>query len=209
MSIDHSIPEQICLYDHEFNPKDAISLGKLEAQARLYLKYASIVNQFLDFSFVLEQAPKYGIVRICFYDPSRFGMDPSFYDEESWKDGCYGKIQKLMDRKGQYEVFLNPYLNLPEAARVLSKLTGLRIKPEEVYYYVWFHECGHTRKIAGDLCPESLMGMYLRSYPKERILEFKTKSEQIADAWAVKELRRWRRNRKNRVLPSPILSLGA
>jgi len=25
-----------------------------------------------------------------------------------------------------------------------------------VYYYAWFHECGHTRKITGGLAPQSL-----------------------------------------------------
>jgi hypothetical protein len=69
MPIDHSVPEQICLIENEFNPKDAISLEKLRAQAKLFAGYADIVNRFLEFSFVLEEAPKYGIVRICFYDP--------------------------------------------------------------------------------------------------------------------------------------------
>lgn len=208
MSIDHSIPEQICLYESEYNSRDSISLAKLEAQAKLYLKYASIVNQFLDFSFVLQEAPKYGIIRVSFYDPHCFGMDPSCYDDEGWKDGCLGKIQRIVDKR-QYEIFLNPGLDRQEAALFLSKRSGLQIKPEEVYYFIWFHECGHTRKIAGDLAPESLMGMYLRSYSEDRIREFKSQAEHVADAWAVRELRRWRQRRFIGSRHTPPPSLGA
>jgi hypothetical protein len=207
MAIDHSIPDMICLFESESNPKDSISLENLRAQARLYAGYAALVNRFLDFFFVLREAPKYGIVRICFYDPKCFGMDPSFYDEEGWKDGSFAKIRKLWDRKGQYEIFLNPFLDLQTAARELSKRTGLRIKPEEVHYYSWFHECGHTRKVAGDYCPGRLLPMYLRSASEASIRDFKSRAERIADAWAVKELRRWRRRRPKN-LTSPLLFGG-
>lgn len=195
LSIDHSLPQRICLYESEYSPRDSISLEKIRAQINLYSEYAAYVNRFLDFRFVLEEAPKFGIVRISFIDPDCTWMHPSWYDERGWKDGTYAKIQKVPDRKGQYEIFLNPFLDLEAAAREISKRTGLRIKPDEVYYFSWFHECGHTRRVAGDLCPSRLLPMYLRSATDREILEFKLKAEDVADAWAIKELRKWRRRR--------------
>ena len=203
LSIDHSIPKKISLIENEFISRDSISLEKLRAQANLYSAYAAYVNQFLNFAFVIEQARKFGIVRISFYDPDCIGMDPSWYDDLGWKDGSFAKIQKIPDRRGQYEIFLNPFLDLEEAALRISKQTKLRIKPEEVYYFSFFHECGHTRAVAGDLCPGKLLSLYLRSASESTIMEFKTKAEKIADAWAVKELKKWRRrkNRFTRCLP--------
>lgn len=205
LSIDHSLPKRICLYECEYARPDSISLEKIRAQINLYSEYAAFVNRFLDFGFILEEAPKFGIVRINFYDPACSWMDPSWYDIKGWKDGTYAKIQGVQDRKGQYEIFFNPSLDLEEAARQLSIRTGLRIKPDEVYYFSWFHECGHTRKVAGNLCPSQLLPMYLRSCSDEAIREFKLKAEDVADAWAIKELRKWRkrRNREARtILPA-------
>ncbi len=195
LSIDNSLPQKICLYDCEYSPRDSISLEKFRAQVRLYSDYAAYVNQFLDYGFVLEEARKYGIVRISFIDPDVRWMDPSWYDERGWKDGSLAKITKLPDRKDQYEIFLNPFLDREAAARFISERTGVRVKPDEVYYFSWFHECGHTRKVAGELCPENLAGMFFRSYPEQTIREFETKAEKVADAWAVKELMKWRRRR--------------
>jgi len=205
LSIDHSLTKRICLYECEYAPPDSISLEKLRAQMNLYSGYAALVNRFLDFGFVLQEAPKYGIVRISFYDPACSWMHPDWYEEKGWKDGTYAKIQGVPDRKGQYEIFFNPSLNLEEAAREISKRTGLRIMPDEVYYFSWFHECGHTRKVAGDLCPERLLPLYLRAASDREVLVFKLKAEDVADAWAIKELRKWRRHRSRQartVLPA-------
>lgn len=162
-----------------------------------FLDYAAKVNEFLDFCFVLQEAPKYGIRKLSFDDPRLLGWQNP---DKAWKDGAYAKIERVDGLRELYDVYFNPYIDRKEAAQYLSQMTGLRIRPEEVYYYVWFHECAHTRKVSGDLSAQSLAARRFflgkkfngQNVTPGSIKQLRLEAEEKADEWAIKQFRKWR-----------------
>lgn len=180
-----------------------ISLQDIRRRFEKFIQFAERVNQLLDFRFVLDEAPKYEIQEISFEDPDFYGH-PDWEEECSWKDGAYAKTCRPMDSK-HYILYLNPKINKDEAAKYLSKRTGLKIKSYEVLYFTWFHECAHTRKVSGPHSPERLFARAFflgKKYPgdssittRETLHDLRTRAEKEADEWAIKQFRKWRRNR--------------
>ena len=167
---------------------------------------AERVSRYLGLDFVLEEAPKFGIVSVSFEDPLFFGH-PEWRDELSWKDGAIARIKPVPDAMAKYVVYLNPNVDRAAAAEWLSERVGLKIYPDEVYYFAWFHECGHTRAVLGNLAPEFMLAKELSAAMPLPALRLE--AERRADEWAVAELLKWREQGGPAGRPKALLPLPA
>jgi len=175
-----------------------LSIQRILLDLKEFLEFAVEVNKFLDIAFVLEEAPKYEIKSLSTEDP-----DCHYFSSRSpWDDRAIAKIRWI---DGYYRIYFNPDINREEAADYLSNRTGILINPEEIYYYAWFHECGHTRRVAGDLSQQSLFaqGLFLGQEFKGRFVTRKSlnvaykKAERKADEWAKRQFLNWRLKNSN------------
>ncbi len=183
-----------------------ITLQTLKNDIQRFIDFASTIETYLDIRFVLEQAPKYGIRSLDFVDPRVKWMDPSWWETEGWRDGAYAKIQRAdTPSKPIYDMSFNPHLDRENAAETLSRMVEFSIEPQEVYYFTWFHECGHTRQVAGDLAQDLLatraffLGQEFRKgegiLTEHRLKEIRFLAEERATEWAIGQFRAWRNNR--------------
>jgi hypothetical protein len=148
--------------------------------------------ELVDPEFVLSMGSKYGISSLELDDR----QGPARPDYARISHGLCG---------GLY-LSLNPRTDRKAAAKELSKRTGLRIRPEEVFYYAIFHECGHTPAVAGDFSVMHLQARIFflhQIYPptgklmtEEQIRRDRIEADKRADQWAKSEFKKWRRARK-------------
>ena len=175
-----------------------LSIQRILLDLKEFIEFAEEVNKFLDIAFVLEEAPKYEIKSLSTEDP-----DCHYFSSRSpWDDRAIAKIRWI---DGYYRIYFNPDINREEAADYLSNRTGILIYPEDVYYYAWFHECGHTRRVAGSLCQQSLFAQVLflgqefkgRLVTKRSIDTSYRIAEERADRWAIEQFKSWRNTKRN------------
>ncbi len=190
------------------------SMDGLRDSLQQFSEYVSRLSRFLDVLFVFEQSLKYNIRTVSFRDPQAMHCHPSWEDDYAWRDGAMARISRLdAGPAGDgYVVYLNPKLDIGIAAAQLTERTGMRIQPDEVYYYAFFHECGHTRAAAGLLaaeCLEARAFFFGRKYidgtfiTKETYAQARIAAEKRADEWAMAELKKWRKTRsRNAGTPS-------
>ncbi|HEC93438.1 MAG TPA: hypothetical protein ENI51_10700 [Candidatus Atribacteria bacterium] len=170
-----------------------LSIQRILLDLKEFIEFAEEVNKFLDIAFVLEEAPKYEIKSLSTEDPDCH----CFSSRSPWDDRAIAKIRWI---DGYYRIYFNLDIDREEAADYLSNRTGILINPEEIYYYAWFHECAHTRTVAGDLSQQSLfsknffLGQKLRGKHITRGLvdSMYRKAEEKADEWAKMKFREWR-----------------
>lgn len=181
---------------------------EIERMKESLLHIKDILNElsrFIDLRFVFEQAPKYGIVHISFDDPDKMHCHPDWHEEEFWKDGAIAKLRRN-DSSKTYTLYLNPRLDREAAAALIKERTGLRVRPEEVYYYAWFHECGHTHFVSGELNPGALFARAFfigQKYidgsivTEDSLKMLRFEAEKTADKWAIAEFKKWRTRKKH------------
>jgi len=116
---------------------DKLNLRHALRELFIVREWARKLSDYLDARLLFEEAPKYDIIQVDFWDPFE------------WRDGS---IAKIGNDGLYYFLHLNPDLDRSAAAKWLSKRIGLRIKPEEVYTFAFFHECGHTPAAVGKRC---------------------------------------------------------
>ncbi len=110
-----------------------------------------------------------------------------------WSKGrlAYSTLSK--GRNGGYNIFLNPDLNRESVCKRLNEQLSLKIKPHELYTFLFFHEIGHTKK-AGNKCyltaliNHSLAGGR-RSVRRRKLLKsLHHEVEKYADDFAINEI---------------------
>lgn len=92
--------------------------------------YLCQLDSLLDWRFVFRECFKFGVNYV--------GTDGGFMGwERSGRWATFG----YADSKRQID--LNPHIDKKKVAGQIREAQGIDIEPEEVYYWIWFHEIGH------------------------------------------------------------------
>lgn len=141
-------------------------------------------QRMLNFNTILNYAKEYNLNYIGIEGDMENGM---------WSDGrlAYSTLSK--GRNGGYNIFLNPNLDSQSVCKRLNEQLSVKIKPDELYTFLFLHEVGHTKK-AGNRCyltaliNHSLAGGR-RSVRRRKLLKsLHYEVEKYADEFAVNEI---------------------
>jgi|GEM_PF-5400464 len=160
----------------------------------LKIENESEVNRLIDLEFLKPLAEKYGIVEVCVDD------DPIFPLRDDIARIEYGFCS------GRYHLRLNQRIDKEKAAAFLRLRTGLKIRPDEVYYYAIFHEIGHIYDKESPFNAGALAArpFFLNKiYPPtgklmtwDQIKLDKLRAEELANEFAKREFKKWRARKK-------------
>jgi hypothetical protein len=111
----------------------------------------------------------------------------------SWSNGrlAYSTLSK--GQNGGYNIYMNPDLDREAVCKRLNEQLGMKIRPEELYTFLFLHEIGHTRK-AGNECyftamvNHSLSGGRRAARRRRELKNIYLRSEKFADDFAIQEL---------------------
>ncbi len=99
-----------------------------------FARYLIQINRLLPWQFVLMESLACGI--------SRVGTCPRIRGYEwKWMPDIWGYMQQ---NEFGVEIHLNPDLNRRKVAEAIRQKYGVDIAPREIYFWIWFHEVGHT-----------------------------------------------------------------
>jgi hypothetical protein len=143
------------------------------------------LGRTIGWELIGRMARPFRIASITFEDPCLFGS--------KWQDGAYARMHS---EGGSNYLCFNPAVDLNEAAAVLGKRLQLRLRPEEVYVFAFFHELGHTFEAAGSLSHAAITGNLFCGASDEKVRDLRLRAEHFADAWAKVEFRKWRRRER-------------
>ena len=138
------------------------------------LIYIAKIDTLLPWRFVFSECLYHGINYV--------GTDISFRDV---KKGVRGTC--FIDDNYSRHINLNPWLYREEIACDICKLHGIDIEPDEIYFFIWFHEIGHfvheeaSRNASGCMAAATLTG----TYDPVRAKRAWEKAERLANEYAV------------------------
>jgi hypothetical protein len=147
------------------------------------------LSHLLDPEFVFYYAKEFG-VRYIGFEGDR--------DDKTWTPGRLAYSALSHGVSGDYNVFLNPSLDIEDVGRRLSLEIGEVIYPSEVQTFLFLHEIGHTRKAGNDcyftaVVNYSLSGGKHSMKRRSELIHLKRRIEVFADQFALRELKKWRR----------------
>jgi len=159
----------------------------------LKIENESEISRLIDLEFLKPLAEKYGIVEVCV-------DDPIFPLRDDIARMVYGYCSC------NYHLYLNQKIDKEKAANYLRLRTRLKIKPDEVYYYALFHEIGHVYDKESPFNARALAArpFFLNQiYPPtgklmswDQIKLDRLRAEELADEFAKREFKKWRRRKK-------------
>ncbi|MEW6117486.1 MAG: hypothetical protein AB1553_11355 [Nitrospirota bacterium] len=155
-------------------------------------KNLDYLKQFLDIHFVLRYAREFKITYV--------GTEGD-REDGSWSPG------RLAYCEGGCNIYLNPHLDIHKVSLSLSWELKTIIAPSEVYPFLFLHEVGHTAHAGNQnfytaVVNHALSGGRHSAKRRKELSKLKNTIERFADAFALKELERWREERaKNDPIP--------
>ncbi len=116
-----------------FFPGDAFNRQDRRAKHGLsvadLLVYLKKIDSLLSWEFVLSECLEHGVNEVGTITDWHF-LEKG-YQAVSFVD------------TGVKHIDLNPHLDREAVARQIREIHGIDIEPDEIYYFIWFHEIGH------------------------------------------------------------------
>jgi len=145
--------------------------------------YVKKLNSMLDWSFVVNECLKYGINIV--------GTSAERAISSSWSKGEWANYH--YHSEVGHVINLNPHINRIEVARVISETQGIKVAPDEVYYWLWFHEIGHaTQKHFRNWKNAQMDYHFKKKGTSEDVARLYRKGEKAADRYANKRFLEWK-----------------
>ncbi|MFP4194296.1 MAG: hypothetical protein ACLFRO_05075 [Desulfobacterales bacterium] len=109
--------------------EEARADGFIEDTVLDTMAYLLKIESMLSWKLVFSDCLKHGINQV--------GTDGGYCNMNWWKREFWGTYNGG-------SIDLNPHLNRAKVAERIKEQQGIEIEPEEVYYWIWFHEIGHA-----------------------------------------------------------------